>query len=81
MFVSTNSLYCVNFIFGFFILVDVENLSQKLNAKIGGINGVINVKAAVRQSFDMDRFMFFGVDVMIKIYALIKKYISLLLFF
>lgn len=26
---------------------DVENLSHKINAKIGGINGVVNLKAAL----------------------------------
>ncbi|CAF3601442.1 unnamed protein product [Rotaria sp. Silwood1] len=41
----------------------VENLSQKLNAKIGGINGIVNLKAALNQASNNDRFMFFGVDV------------------
>ncbi|CAF1254023.1 unnamed protein product [Rotaria sordida] len=41
----------------------VENLSQKLNAKIGGINGIINLKTALSQASHNDRFMFFGADV------------------
>ncbi|CAF2767340.1 unnamed protein product [Rotaria sp. Silwood2] len=41
----------------------VENLSQKINTKIGGINGIINLKTALNQASNNDRFMFFGVDV------------------
>ncbi|UJR07552.1 hypothetical protein I4U23_011840 [Adineta vaga] len=40
-----------------------QNLSQKINAKIGGINGVVNLKAALSRSSNEDLFMFFGVDV------------------
>ncbi|CAF3197362.1 unnamed protein product, partial [Rotaria sp. Silwood2] len=41
----------------------VQNLSQKINAKIGGINGVVNFKAAFSRSSHKDLFMFFGADV------------------
>ncbi|CAF5029492.1 unnamed protein product, partial [Rotaria sp. Silwood1] len=41
---------------------DVENLSQKINTKIGGINGIVNLKTALSQISNTDRFMFFGVD-------------------
>ncbi|CAF1673252.1 unnamed protein product [Rotaria magnacalcarata] len=41
----------------------VRNLSQKVNAKIGGINGIVNLKAALSQTSDKDRFMFFGANV------------------
>ncbi|CAF1114885.1 unnamed protein product [Adineta ricciae] len=41
----------------------VQNLSQKINAKIGGINGVVNLKAALSHSSNEDLFMFFGIDV------------------
>ncbi|CAF3097019.1 unnamed protein product [Rotaria sp. Silwood2] len=37
----------------------VQNLSQKINAKIGGINGVVNFKAAFSRSSHKDLFMFF----------------------
>ncbi|CAF4612546.1 unnamed protein product, partial [Rotaria sp. Silwood2] len=40
----------------------VENLSQKINAKIGGINGIVNLKTALSQASKNDRFMFFGAD-------------------
>ncbi len=43
--------------------LDVQNLSQKINAKIGGINGVVNLKAALSHSSNEDLFMFFGADV------------------
>ena len=42
---------------------DVQNLSQKINAKIGGVNGVVNLKAALSHSSKDDLFMFFGADV------------------
>lgn len=60
---------CKNFIFiqNIFFkqnpFLDVQNLSQKINAKIGGINGVVNVKTALSHSSNDDLFMFFGVDV------------------
>ncbi|CAF3801905.1 unnamed protein product [Rotaria socialis] len=41
----------------------VENISQKINGKLGGINGVINSKAALYHSSRDDLFMFFGADV------------------
>ncbi|CAF1077709.1 unnamed protein product [Rotaria sordida] len=41
----------------------VQNLSQKINAKIGGINGIVNLKAALSHSSHEDLFMFFGADV------------------
>ena len=43
--------------------LDVQNLSQKINAKMGCINGVVNLKAALTRSPKEDLFMFFGVDV------------------
>ncbi len=43
--------------------LDVENISQKINAKLGGINGVVNVKSALSHSSRNDLFMFFGADV------------------
>lgn len=46
-----------------FPVADVQNLSQKINAKIGGINGVVNLKAALSHSSKEDLFMFFGADV------------------
>lgn len=45
------------------MFLDVQNLSQKINAKIGGINGVVNLKAALSHSSNDDLFMFFGADV------------------
>ena len=59
---------CKNLNFSFFydiyhIFSDVQNLSQKINAKIGGINGVVNLKAALSRSSNEDLFMFFGADV------------------
>jgi hypothetical protein len=45
------------------IFLDVQNLSQKINAKIGGINGVVNLKEALSHSSNEDLFMFFGADV------------------
>ena len=47
-------------------LIDVENLSQKINGKLGGINGVVNTKLALRSSSREDLFMFFGADVSVK---------------
>ena len=44
-------------------ILDVENISQKINGKLGGINGVINVKLALTHSSREDLFMFFGADV------------------
>ncbi|CAF2681440.1 unnamed protein product [Rotaria sp. Silwood2] len=41
----------------------VENISQKINGKLGGINGVINIKSALSRSSREDLFMFFGADV------------------
>jgi hypothetical protein len=41
----------------------VENLSQKINGKLGGINSVINTKLALSRSSNDDLFMFFGADV------------------
>ncbi len=54
--------------------LDVQNLSQKLNAKIGGINGIVNLKAALSHSSKDDLFMFFGADV--KSNYLIEIYFS-----
>jgi hypothetical protein len=42
---------------------DVQNLSQKINAKMGCINGVVNLKAALSRPSTDDLFMFFGADV------------------
>jgi hypothetical protein len=44
-------------------ILDVENLSQKINGKLGGINSVINLKLALSRSSREDLFMFFGADV------------------
>lgn len=44
-------------------LVDVENISQKINGKLGGINGVVNIKSALSRTSREDLFMFFGADV------------------
>ncbi|CAF4470917.1 unnamed protein product, partial [Rotaria sp. Silwood2] len=41
----------------------VENLSQKINVKLGGINSIVNTKLALTQSSQNDLFMFFGADV------------------
>ncbi|CAF3752243.1 unnamed protein product [Rotaria sordida] len=41
----------------------VENLSQKINVKLGGINSIVNTKLALTQSSRNDLFMFFGADV------------------
>ncbi len=60
---------CKNFIFTSSILsikhffLDIQNLSQKMNAKIGGINGIVNLKEALSQRSDTDLFMFLGADV------------------
>jgi hypothetical protein len=43
--------------------LDVENISQKINGKLGGINGVVNIKSALSRSSREDLFMFFGADV------------------
>jgi hypothetical protein len=45
------------------VYLDVENISQKINAKLGGINGVVNIKSALSRSSRDDLFMFFGADV------------------
>jgi len=47
-------------------ILDVENISQKINGKLGGINGVINLKQALSRSSHDDLFMFFGADVNFK---------------
>jgi hypothetical protein len=44
-------------------ILDVENISQKINGKLGGINGIINIKSALSRSSRDDLFMFFGADV------------------
>jgi hypothetical protein len=44
-------------------ILDVENMSQKINGKLGGINGVVNIKSALSRSSREDLFMFFGADV------------------
>ena len=44
-------------------MIDVDNLSQKINSKLGGINGVVNTKLALSSSSKEDLFMFFGADV------------------
>lgn len=41
----------------------VDNLSQKINVKLGGINSVVNTKLALTRSSKEDVFMFFGADV------------------
>ncbi|CAF3078686.1 unnamed protein product, partial [Rotaria sp. Silwood2] len=41
----------------------VDNLSQKINGKLGGINSVVNIKLALSRSSREDIFMFFGADV------------------
>ncbi|CAF3849468.1 unnamed protein product [Rotaria magnacalcarata] len=41
----------------------VDNLSQKINGKLGGINSVVNTKLALSHSSREDIFMFFGADV------------------
>ncbi len=43
--------------------LDVDNLSQKINGKLGGVNSVINLKSALSRSSNDDLFMFFGADV------------------
>ena len=58
---SLNFLFCYDDIYRIFL--DVQNLSQKINAKLGGINGIVNLKAALSHSANEDRFMFFGADV------------------
>jgi hypothetical protein len=45
------------------INLDIENISQKINGKLGGINGVVNIKSALGRSSREDLFMFFGADV------------------
>lgn len=41
----------------------VENIAQKINGKLGGINGVVNIRSALTRSSREDLFMFFGADV------------------
>jgi hypothetical protein len=66
----------LNFLFIFddthLISSDVQNLSQKINAKLGGINGIVNLKTALRHTSNEDVFMFFGADV--KPYDMIRSY-------
>jgi hypothetical protein len=66
----------LNFLFIFddihLIFSDVQNLSQKINAKLGGINGIVNLKTALRHASNEDVFMFFGADV--KPNDMIKSY-------
>jgi hypothetical protein len=52
----------------------VENLSQKINVKLGGINSIISTKAALTKSSKEDIFMFFGADVSLSSQIRIKKY-------
>lgn len=54
----TSEPLCIRFLY-----LDLDNLSQKINAKMGGINGVANLKAALRRPSNEDLFMFFGADV------------------
>jgi len=44
----------------------VDNLSQKINVKLGGINSIVNTKLALTRSSKEDVFMFFGADVKMK---------------
>ena len=41
----------------------MQNLSQKINAKLGCINGVVNLQNALSRPSKDDHFMFFGADV------------------
>ncbi|UJR13192.1 hypothetical protein I4U23_000214 [Adineta vaga] len=41
----------------------VDNLSQKINGKLGGINSVVNTKLALSRSSNEDLYMFIGADV------------------
>ncbi len=41
----------------------MDNLSQKINGKLGGVNSVINLKSALSRSSNEDLFMFIGADV------------------
>ncbi len=50
-----------------YLCLDMDNLSQKINGKLGGINSVINLKSALSHSSNEDLFMFFGADVSINI--------------
>ena len=45
----------------------MENISQKINAKLDGINGVVDIKSAFQCSSKDDLFMFFGADVCLRI--------------
>jgi hypothetical protein len=56
------------------ILIDVENLSQKINVKLGGINSVVSTKSALTRSSKEDLFMFFGADVSLSSRIRIKKH-------
>lgn len=51
----------------------VDNLSQKINSKLGGINSVVNTKLALSHSSKEDVFMFFGADVSIHIYMTMNQ--------
>ncbi len=50
-----------------YLILDVDNLSQKINGKLGGINSVVNTKLALSHSSKEDIFMFFGADVSVNI--------------
>jgi hypothetical protein len=52
---------------------DIENLSQKINVKLGGINGVINLKAALMHVSNEDLCMFFGANVIRKFKIILKS--------
>ena len=60
--------------FSFLLLIkcvffkDTQNLSQKINAKMGCINGIVNLKAALSRPIKEDLFMFFGADVSNSLY-------------
>jgi len=41
----------------------VDNIAQKINGKLGGINGAVNIRSALTRSSREDLFMFFGADV------------------
>lgn len=45
------------------VLSDVDNIAQKINGKLGGINGVVNIRSSLSRSTREDLFMFFGADV------------------
>ncbi|CAF3889514.1 unnamed protein product [Rotaria sordida] len=45
------------------MLANIACVSQKINTKIGGINGIVNLKAALSHSSNEDLFMFVGADI------------------